>query len=40
MKELEEEIHVQDEEQSTKDIEDELARAQAKIKNYKKILIV
>jgi len=32
MKELEEEIHAQDEEQSTKDIEDDLARTQAKIK--------
>ena len=40
MKELEEEIHAQDEEQSTKDIEDDLARTQAKIKYYKKILIV
>lgn len=35
MKELEEEIHAQDEEQSTKDIEDDLARTQAKIKYYK-----
>ena len=30
--ELEEEIHAQDEEQSTKDIEEELARTQTKIK--------
>ena len=31
-KELEEEIHAQDEEQSTKELEDELARTQAKMK--------